>query len=463
MNIDITPRTAIRQRRWIGRRIVSIGLLVALAAIVAWTASAQEHETTLYVFTQEGCPACARMAPVIDRIEADYPALAVQRLELTGPRGLEYRALLIDVGRAFNIQQLAVPAVFVGDSLWIGFNEAADGQIREAVERCLGEGCVDLISRISAREAAEAVPPPVRESAPPPAGAPQVMGISVGRLPIVVSTAFIAFIDGFNPCSLWVLTFLLAMVMHTGSRKRVLLVGSVFLLVTALIYGLFIVGVVQAVALIGHIAWIRIVVVLIALAMGAINIKDYFAWKQGVSLTLSSERQGWVARRFAGLSRSSQHPAMLVLSTAGLASGIAVIELPCTAGFPVVWSNLIAAAAVPVSLFALLLALYLLIYLSIELALVVGATVAFRRAVITEGTGRLLKLIGGTIMVALALVLLFDPELMESLVSMLIVFGIAAALALLLALVDRGLRASRPAQPVSGTRKPTSRGRNRKR
>ncbi len=462
MSFHARPRTAVPPRRSARELAAAIGLVVMLTAFAEPSLTAQEHDTTLYVFTQQGCPACARMAPVIDRIEADFPALTVERLELTGPLGMEYRMLLMDVGHAFNIQRLAVPAVFVGDSVWIGFNEASEAQIREAVVQCLDQGCVDVIELIASRRADEAAPPPVRETAPRQAEAPEILGISIDRLPIVASTAVIAFVDGFNPCSLWVLTFLLAMVMHTGSRRRVMLVGSVFLLVTALIYGLFIVGVVQAVALIGHIAWIRIVVVLIALGMGAINIKDYFAWKRGVSLTLSPERQGWVARRFAGLTRSSRNPAALALSTTGLAAGIAIIELPCTAGFPVVWSGLVAAAAVPAAIFASLLALYLLIYLSIELALVVGATVAFRRAVINERTGRLLKLIGGTIMVALAIVLLVDPGLMESILSMVIVFATAAALALLLALVDRAVRGRYP-EPVAGPRKPPPRRRRGKR
>lgn len=421
--------------RWVSYLSLALCGLFVLSA-------AQSQETggpILYFFVQDGCPACARMKPAIDEISNEYDGLAVRTLEVSA--FMDNRVLLLDAARAFNIERLSVPAIFLGDRVWIGYGDTVVSEIRTEVERCLDAGCPDTFDIVAAALAGDA-PGPGRTPVSGGPDVPTLFGISADELPVVVSTAMIAFLDGFNPCSLWVLTFLLAMVMHTGSRRRVMLVGSVFLLVTALIYGLFIVGVVQAMALLAHVPWIRIVVVAMAFAMGAINIKDYFAFKQGVSLTLSAERQSTIARRFSGLSRSSQSTGMLVLTTAGLAAGIAIIELPCTAGFPVVWSNIVTAAAIPVGLFAVLLALYLAIYLSIELALVVGATVAFRRVVITERAGRMLKLFGGTIMVSLALVLLFAPQLMESMVAMVVVFAAAAGIGVLIAVLDRLIRRS---------------------
>ena len=414
-------------------------LLGAILVLMPLPAVAEDSPAvTLYFFVQDGCPACARMKPAIDDIAAENEHLTVHTLEVG--RHMEFRILLLEAAQAFGIERLSVPAVFLGDRVWIGYGETAVRQIRDEVTRCLNEGCVDTFDLVAANLEADAPEAPARTEAAGGADVPTLFGVSADELPLVVSTAAIAFLDGFNPCSLWVLTFLLAMVMHTGSRRRVLLVGSVFLVVTATIYGLFIVGIVQAVALLAHVPWIRIIVVVMALAMGAINIKDYFAFKKGVSLTISAERQSKIAKRFAGLSRSTQSPGMLVATTAGLAAGIAIIELPCTAGFPVVWSNLLAAAAVPWGVFALLLAVYIAIYLLIELVLVVSATIAFRKVVITERGGRMLKLFGGSIMVALAFVLLLAPELMESLVSMLIVFASAGGLAVLIAIMDHLIR-----------------------
>ncbi len=421
-----------------GTRAATVLVIALLCSGVPAARAEEPQPATLYFFVQEGCPACARMKPVIDDIAESHPQLTVRTLEVG--EFPEYRAMLLDAARAFDIDRLSVPAVFMGARAWIGYGETSVRQIREEAARCAEEGCPDTFDLVATRLDGDAPEPDATAAPAGGADVPRLFGVSAEELPIVVSTAMIAFLDGFNPCSLWVLTFLLAMVMHTGSRKRVLLVGSVFLFVTASIYGLFIVGVVQAMALLARVPWIRIVVVVLALAMGAINIKDYFAFKRGVSLTISDERKSTIAKRFSSLSRSTQSPGMLVLTTAGLAAGIAIIELPCTAGLPVVWSNLVVAAAVPVGFFALLVLLYIAIYLLIELILVAGATITFRRAVITERGGRALKLLGGTIMIALGLVLLFAPDLMESLVSMLIVFAGAIGLSLVFAGLDGFVR-----------------------
>lgn len=393
---------------------------------------------TLYVFVQDGCPSCERMKPFIHSLDESMPELRVRMMEITSSP--EYRRVFLELGRALGVGQLSVPAVFIGDRGWIGYSESTTRQIAEAASRCVAEGCDDALEVQLGIGSGDRNP---RTAAVTGRDVPEVFGLQPEELPVFAGTALIAFFDGFNPCSLWVLTFLLAMVMHSGSRRRVLLVGGVFLLVTAAVYGLFIVGIAQAVVLVAHVTWIRIAVVALALAMGAINIKEYFAFKQGVSLTLSAGRRSWIGRRFGELGKGSQSTGLLIVTTAGLAAGIAIVELPCTAGFPVVWSNMIANADVGFPLFALLLGLYLFVYLLIELVIVVAATVAFKRVVITERTGRVLKLVGGSIMVALALVLLFRPALMDSLASMLVVFGAAAALSVVLALLARFVRLAR--------------------
>lgn len=421
-------------------RVAGMLTVALLLAPLPALAADESPPATLYFFVQDGCPSCARMQLVIDEIAAEYPQLEVRTLEVSG--SMERRTMLLDAARALDLERMSVPAVFLGSRAWIGYGNTSTQQIREEVARCVEEACPDTFDLMAASVEEDASQPAATMGQAVGADMPTLFGVSADEVPVVASTAMIAFLDGFNPCSLWVLAFLLAMVMHTGSRKRVLLVGSVFLLVTATIYGLFIAGVVQAMALLAHVPWIRIVVVVLAIGMGAINIKDYFAFKRGVSLTIPDEQKSAIAKRFSSLTRSTQSPTMLVLTTAGLAAGIAIIELPCTAGFPVVWSNLITAAAVPPGIFGALILLYIVIYLLIELVLVAGATLTLRRIVITERGGRMLKLIGGAIMIALGVALLFSPELMESLTSMVVVFAGAVGISILVAGLNRVVRTS---------------------
>ncbi len=119
------------------------------------------------------------------------------------------------------------------------------------------------------------------------------------------------------------------------------------------------------------------------------------------------------------------------------AAWLSQVELPCTAGFPVVWSSLLAESGVEGSTFAGLLAVYLLVYLAIEIAILAVAIATLSIGRMQETHGRTLKLIGGMVMLALGGVMLVAPELMESLTGSLAVIGLALAGALGIMAVSR--------------------------
>jgi hypothetical protein len=266
---------------------------------------------------------------------------------------------------------------------------------------------------------------------------PLIGAVNLGAHSLGFSTALIAFVDGFNPCSLWVLSILLALVIHSGSRKKILIVGLTFLLVTAAVYGLFIAGLFKVFTFVGFLGWIRVVVAVIALGFAAINIKDYFWFKEGVSLTVSDKHKPKIYQDIRGLMAPGKSSLALIGATVALALGIALVELPCTAGFPVLWTNLLAAQQVDTLTFALLLGLYMLIYLLDELIVFGTVVVTLKASKLEEKHGRVLKLVGGLVMLALAVVLLVNPDLMNSLTSSMLVFGVAFGLAGLVLLVHR--------------------------
>ena len=111
---------------------------------------------------------------------------------------------------------------------------------------------------------------------------PIIGSVNLDSKSITLSTILIAFLDGFNPCSLWVLSMLLALTLHTGSRKKILVVGLVFITVTAAIYALFIAGLFSILKVASFMGWVRVVVALIAMFFAAVNIKDYFWYKEEI-------------------------------------------------------------------------------------------------------------------------------------------------------------------------------------
>ena len=266
---------------------------------------------------------------------------------------------------------------------------------------------------------------------------PLIGQVDLSGQSLLVSTLIISFVDGFNPCSLWVLSILLSITLQTRSRKKVLVVGTAFLITTALLYGLFIAGVFSVLRMISFLGWIQVVVALIALGFALVNIKDYFWYKEGISFTISDDKKPGVYQRMRGIIRNSDSYWQLIGATVVFAGGIALIELTCTAGFPVIWSNLLASQNVDTLTFVLLLLVYMLVYLLDEMVIFLAAVFTLRASKLEEKHGRVLKLIGGVLMLTLAVVMLVDPSIMNDIAGSVTVFGIALGLTGLILLVDR--------------------------
>jgi hypothetical protein len=240
----------------------------------------------------------------------------------------------------------------------------------------------------------------------------------------------IGFVDGINPCSLWVISILLAIVIRTGSRRRVLAIGSTFLLVTAAMYALFMVGIYSALSVIGYLAAIRVAAGVVAATFGLFAVADYFRSRRGVTFGIPQRRKPGLYRRMRDIAESrALLPALG--ATALFAIAVSLLETPCTAGFPVLWTGLLASHDVGLVGSALLFCLYMVPFLLDEIVVFTAAVVAMRATKLQERHGRLLKLVAGTVMLTLAATVVFLPALMEDVLGASLVFvaaiGVAAA------------------------------------
>ncbi|MCU0522183.1 MAG: hypothetical protein MUF84_16005 [Anaerolineae bacterium] len=414
--------------------VLTVGLLLGVAR------PTQAHETAegsipIYFFWGDGCPHCAEEEPFLDDLVVRYPRLVIEDFEVWYDTGNQ--ALLAAMAKAFGFEPRGVPATFIGDRYWIGFNEAIGMEIEAYIAANVESGVPDAGAGIIPGHEGET---PNAVTVGMPSGTlrlPLLGEVDLAGQSLTLSTAVIAFIDGFNPCSLWVLSILLAMTLHTGSRKKVLIVGAVFLTVTALVYALFIAGLFTIFTFVSFVGWIQVVVALIALFFAAVNIKDYFLYKEGLSFTIADEKKPGLYRNIRRVMDAGDSLWGLTGATVIMAAGVSLVEFSCTAGFPVMWTNLLAAQNVAPLAFGLLLLLYMAIYQIDELAIFLTATFTLKSSRLEEKHGRILKLIGGVLMLTLALVMLFKPSLMNNVSSSLIIFAVAFGVTLLTLLVHR--------------------------
>ncbi len=436
------------------------GLSFRLTALAQQITPDPDPIVPIYFFWGDGCPHCATAKPFLERLDQASDRVVLHSYEVWFVP--ENQDLFTRMTAAQGFEPRGVPTIFIGEKYWEGYSDGLQPEIQAVLNACLAIGCPDpgagIIPGAPAGIAAspttvptpEAIPTQEQElAAPEPTEegestigrkeivVPLLGAIDLSSQSLFVSTLLISFVDGFNPCSIWVLTMLLALTLHTGSRKRVLIIGIIFLTVTAAIYGIFIAGLFTMFKVIAFVGWIQVLVALVALFFALVNIKDYFWYKEGLSFTIADDKKPGIFQRVRRLMDSGQSIWALIGGTIVLAAGVSLVEFSCTAGFPVLWTNLLVSQNVSTLGFLLLLFTYLLIYQLDELGIFLVAVSSMRASKMEEKHGRILKLIGGMLMLALAGVMLVNPNLMNDLSNSLVVFGIAFGATLIVLVLHR--------------------------
>lgn len=415
----------------------------------------QDQPLAIYFFWGDGCPHCAEAKPFLQQLSQQYPNVEVRAYEVWYDSS--NLALFRQMALAYGFEPSGVPTIFIGDRYWVGYGKPVAEEIAATVAECSLTGCRDagvgIIPGIptpaptNPPEAVAALPSPV--TGPTAATSvqetasylelPLIGAIELAGRSLVTSTALIAFVDGFNPCSLWVLSVLLALTLHTGSRKKIFWIGLVFLAVTSLFYMLFITGLFTIFSITGFLGWVQGIVALVALFFAVVNIKDYFWYKEGISFTIPDSKKPGIYRRMRAVLDAGNSMWGLIGATVMLAAGVSLVEFSCTAGFPLLWTNLLITQQATAATFVLLLLLYMLIYQLDELGIFLAAVFTLKATKLEEKQGRMLKLAGGMLMLTLAIVMLINPALMNSVGTSLLVFVIAFAATALVLIVHRML------------------------
>jgi hypothetical protein len=330
-----------------------------------------------------------------------------------------------------------VPFIFVGDWATLGYHaDATTGtEIRRQVERCLAAPCPDALAAIRAGRAPVSLPP--REAGADVLRLPLVGEVDASSLSLPLLTVTVAALDAFNPCAFFVLLFLLSMMAHQKSRARMLAVGGIFVLFSGLMYFAFMAAWLNLFQLLGELAWVTLAAGLLAVVVGAVNVKDFFLFGRGVSLSIPESRKPDLFRRTRAILTAENLPAMLA-ATVFLAVAANFYELLCTAGFPMVYTRLLTLGEPSAAVRYLYLALYNLVYV-LPLAVIVLVfvrTLGARK--LGEREGRLLKLLSGTMMLELGVLLLVAPEWLSRLGVAFALLALALAVTWIAARLTRG-------------------------
>ena len=344
---------------------------------------------TIVFFHREGCPYCARAHVFLDALQQEHPELEVDRFDIR--RDPDARDRFFVLSTTHGIARPSVPAFLICGEFSVGFDraETSGALIRDR----LAGGTVSLDQQISGLTGG------------------RIATVSVDRIGLPLFTVAIGLIDGFNPCAMWVLLFLLSMLVGVTSRRRTVLIAGTFVAVSGLMYFAFMAAWLNAFLFVGVSRSLQMVLGVVALTMGAIHMKDFFAFKRGITLSIPERIHPTLFARLRSVVTTRSLLASVV-GVALLAALVNVVEFLCTAGLPAVYTQILTLRSLTPLQYYGYLALYNLAYVFDDALMVTVAVATLHRWKMQERHGRWLKLVSGVTIATLGGLLVFAPHLL---------------------------------------------------
>jgi glutaredoxin len=379
-------------------------LLIAVETATAAT-PATAQPVVIEAFVREGCPHCEDAEQFLSELGRERPELKIVIRDVQkDPAALDR---LKQIARERDAGAPRVPAVFVREQLIVGYSREAntDKLIRNALD---GRGASRPTPKISSCEAEEDL---ACQKASAPA---QTEGFEVsvfGRtltleeVGLPAFTLAIGLLDGFNPCSMWVLLLMISLLAPLNDRRRMLAIAGTFVLIQGIAYFLFMTAWLNLFLFIGLSRASQLAIAAIAIGAGLINMKDFFAFGRGISLSIPEKAKPGIYNRMRAIPHAENLPAAIIGAVI-LACLVQVVEFLCTSGFPALFTRILTLRELEAASYYGYLLLYISAYMLDDLVILTIGVVLLSRHRLHEREGRWLKLISGLVMVGLGLYLI---------------------------------------------------------
>jgi len=381
-------------------------ILLSLAGGITTHIQAQEP-INLYLFYSRSCSHCYEERQFLSSLMEEYGSrLKIQEYEIFESQANQ--DLLKAMGQLYNYNMRGVPVTVIGNNVIEGFNTSATtGEtIKKYLDQCLSQSCEDKLGAFIKAKNSEPVVDTSQEI-PEMVNLPFIGQIKTKNLSLPALTFIIAAADGFNPCAMWVLMFLISLLLGMANRKRMWLLGGTFIFASGAVYFLFLAAWLQLFIFLGFILAVRLIIGLVAIVSGIYNLREYWLNRPGCKVTRSESR----LRIFDKL-KAITHKESLLLAVIGIiliAGAVNLVELVCSAGLPAAFTQILALTAMPRWQYYLYLIFYIFIFMLDDILVFIMAMATLKSVGLGDKYSRFSNLIGGLIIFILGILIIFKP------------------------------------------------------
>ena len=362
------------------------------------------------VFVRNGCPHCAKAELFLQRLKREQPALKIVSHDVVAePAAL---AQLHQLVKNNGLGAVRVPAFLVGGQLIVGYSdEITTGQL---IRNALAQTKIPKNQEASGScEAEQSLSCEADAGLSTHFTQPFFLDflghrLSLDEVGLPLFTLIMGLLDGFNPCSMWVLILMISLLAPMNNRLRMFAIAGTFVAVEGLAYFMFMTAWLNLFLFIGLSRISEIVIAVIALLAGLINLKDFRFYGKGFSLSIPDAAKPDIYARMRRILQAKNLAGALI-GTVVLAILVQIVEFMCTSGFPALYTRILTLKQLDSISYYSYLLLYNVAYMFDDVIILAIGIITLSQRRLQEKEGRWLKLISGLVMVVLGIYLIVAP------------------------------------------------------
>ena len=394
------------------KKIKYIIIVLLLSILFPITAKA-DNVVNMYLFYGDGCPHCAEEEEFLkDYLDKEKSARLI-KYEIW--HSSENRDILIKVQNKLNNHENGVPYLIIGDHVLVGYIDGiTDLKIKKYVKKYKKDkNYVDKVNKILKDEKIDIQEIKPSKEEVEDIDIPLLGKVSPKSVSLPLLALVLGLVDGFNPCAMWILLFLITMLINTKDRKKMWILGLTFILTSGFVYLAFMLTWLNLATFISKIYLVRIMIAFIAFIVGFININRYYKSKKkdsGCDVVTNKDRKKIMDKIMKITSEKS-----FLLALGGiiiLAASVNIIEMMCSIGLPIIFTQILAMNELSVGSYALYMFIYILFFLIDDIVVFVIAMTTLKVTGISTKFSKYSHLIAGIITIIIGLLMLLKPSIL---------------------------------------------------
>ena len=353
----------------------------------------EDGVVNVYFFYGDGCPHCAKEEKFFKLIEKKY-GNKVHIYSYETWNNKNNKELMIESKKVFDafnkgVTEVSVPFTVIGDKYFAGYSDSIGEKIEKKIAFYLNEKVDKTVIDENVIEL-------------PLLGEVNATDTTVGFAAILLG-----FVDGFNPCAMWILLFIIDMLFGLKNKKKMFILGYAFLITSAAFYFISMLGINVVLGFISTTV-IRKLIGIVAIIAGIYNLYTYYKERKeedGCHVVDNKKRKKIVTK--LKKIKNARNFFIALVGIMALAISVNMVELACSAGFPAIFAEILVANDVRGIARVLYILLYVFFYMIDDLVVFTIAVSTLSITGISTKYNKIVKVVGGIIMIIMGLLLIF--------------------------------------------------------